>query len=139
MRHLLLTLALLSYVSMGFAQDAPLTATEKAKLLDKSPFNKVYPTSILKSADNYFDSQMALFTNGVIEEKEAHLIALGTAAATKCNYCIPYHLAEARRLGATEDEIKTAVLIAADVLRMSTLFYGNEYDMEEFKKMLSAK
>ena len=137
MKNLLVTLVFISYVSIGFAQDAPLSSEEKGKLLAKSPFNKVYPTSVLKSADSYFDSQMAVFTNGAIKEKEAHLIALGTAAATKCNYCIPYHLAEARRLGATEDEIKTAVLIAADVLRMSTLFYGNEYDMVEFKKMLS--
>ena len=137
MRNLLVTLVCISCLFSGFAQDKPLSSEEKAKLLAKSPFNTVYPSAILKNADQYFDAQMALFTNGAVSEKEAHLIALGTAAATKCNYCIPYHLAEARRLGATEEEIKTAVLIAADVLRMSTLFYGNEYDLDEFKKMLS--
>ena len=39
-------------------------------------------------------------------------------------------------LGATENEIKTAVLIAADIMKMSTLFYGNEFDLEAFKKLL---
>jgi len=61
---------------------------------------------------------------------------LGTSAATKCDYCIPYNISEAKRLGATEEEIKTAVLIAADVMRMSTLFYGNKFDLEAFKAML---
>ncbi|WP_242117803.1 carboxymuconolactone decarboxylase family protein [Aestuariivivens sediminicola] len=106
-------------------------------MLAKSPLNSLYPTSVLKSADEFFDAMDAVLKNGAIEEKEAHLIALGTAAATKCKYCIPYHLAEAKRLGATEEEIKTAVLIASDVLRMSTLLYGNDYDLAEFKKLLS--
>ena len=40
---------------------------------------------------------------------------------------------------ASEDEIKTAVLIAADIMKMSTLFYGNEFDLEAFKKMLKGE
>ena len=136
MRNFLVILVFVSSLCTGFAQDA-LTPKEKAELLSKSPFNSIYPTSILKSADQFYDAMNGIMKNGAIKEKEAHLIALGTAAATKCNYCIPYHLAEARRLGATEEEIKTAVLIASDVLRMSTLLYGNEYDLVEFKKLLS--
>ncbi len=136
MKNYFLTVLLLAFASIGFAQDPPLTEQEKSELLSKSPFNVIYPTSILKSADKYFESQMGLYTQGVINEKDAHLIALGTAAATKCDYCVPYHVTEARRLGATEEEIKTAILIAADIMRMSTLFYGNEYDLDAFKKML---
>ncbi|WP_242095138.1 carboxymuconolactone decarboxylase family protein [Aestuariivivens sediminicola] len=136
MRNFLVILVLISSLCTGFAQDV-LTPQEKAELLAKSPFNSLYPTSVLKSADEFFDAMDAVLKNGAIEEKEAHLIALGTAAATKCKYCIPYHLAEAKRLGATEEEIKTAVLIASDVLRMSTLLYGNDYDMAEFRKLLS--
>ena len=64
-----------------------------------------------------------------------HLIA----AAIKCQYCIPYHIAELKRLGASEEEIKTAVLIAADIMKMSTLFYGNEFDLQAFKKMLKGE
>tara|TARA_B110000902_G_scaffold196669_1_gene223125 strand:+ start:4884 stop:5294 length:411 start_codon:yes stop_codon:yes gene_type:complete len=117
------------------AQDT-ISDAEKTELLAKSPFNSLYPTSILKSADKYFAAQMGIFSKGAINEKNAHLIALGTSAATKCAYCIPYHISEAKRLGATAEEIKTAVLIAADVMRMSTLFYGNEFDLEAFKAML---
>ncbi len=62
------------------------------------------------------------------KEKNAHLIALGTAAATKCKLRYPNHLSGARPLGASEEEIKIVVLIAADVMRMSTLIPNLFYD-----------
>ena len=136
MKKLIFTLLLSAICSTAFSQDATLTAKEKKELLEASPFNSIYPESILKSADTYFKAQMGLYKEGVIPEKEAHLVALGTSAAIKCQYCIPYHVSELKRLGASEDEIKTAVLIAADIMKMSTLFYGNEFDLEAFKKML---
>jgi len=132
----LITLLFTAICSTAFSQDATLSAEEKKELLEASPFNSIYPESILKSANTYFKAQMGLYKEGVIPEKEAHLVALGTSAAIKCQYCIPYHVSELKRLGASEDEIKTAVLIAADIMKMSTLFYGNEFDLEAFKKML---
>jgi AhpD family alkylhydroperoxidase len=139
MKKLLFTVLLTAMCSIAFSQDAALTAEEKKEILAQSPFNNVYPTSILKSSDAYFKAQMGLYKEGAIAEKEAHLVALGTSAATKCQYCIPYHIAELKRLGASEDEIKTAVLIAADIMKMSTLFYGNEFDLKAFKKMLKGE
>ena len=136
MKKLIFTLLFTAICSTAFSQDATLTAEEKKELLEASPFNSIYPESILKSADTYFKAQMGLYKEGVIPEKEAHLVALGTSAAIKCQYCIPYHVSELKRLGASEDEIKTAVLISADIMKMSTLFYGNEFDLEAFKKML---
>lgn len=136
MNKMFFTLLIASTCSIALAQDRALTTEEKTELLAASPFNSIYPESILKSSDTYFKAQMGLYQEGVIAEKEAHLVAIGTSAAIKCQYCIPYHIAELKRLGASEDEIKTAVLIAADIMKMSTLFYGNEFDLEAFKKML---
>ena len=136
MKKLLFILLFVGMYSAAFSQDTALTLEEKQELLAASPFNSVYPASILKSSDTYFKAQMGLYKEGAIAEKEAHLVALATSAAIKCEYCIPYHIAELKRLGASEDEIKTAVLIAADIMKMSTLFYGNEFDLEAFKKML---
>jgi hypothetical protein len=48
-------------------------------------------------------------------------------------------VAELKRLGASDEEIKTAILIAADIMKMSTLFYGNEFNLEDFKKMLKGE
>ena len=139
MKKLLFILLFVGMYSTAFSQDTALTLEEKQELLAASPFNSVYPASILKSSDTYFKAQMGLYKEGVIAEKEAHLVALATSAAIKCEYCIPYHIAELKRLGASEDEIKTAVLIAADIMKMSTLFYGNEFDLEAFKKMLKGE
>ena len=139
MKKLLFFILFIGISSTGYSQDGVLTNVERQELLAASPFNSVYPESILKSADAYFKAQMGLYKKGAIAEKEAHLVALGTSSAVKCQYCIPYHIAELKRLGASEDEIKTAVLIAADIMKMSTLFYGNEFDLEAFKKMLKGE
>lgn len=124
-------------VSITFAQaQEPISEADYKALLEKSPFNSIFPKNFTKAADAYFDASMQIYTNGPIKEKEAHLAALATSAATKCQYCIPYHIAQAERLGATADEVKAAIMIAADVMRMSTMFYGNEFDLEQFKAML---
>ena len=73
------------------AQDAPLGEAEKNAIKASNPFSSVYPTSILKSSDDYFKAQMGLYKEGVIPEKEAHLVGIATSAAIKCQYCIPYH------------------------------------------------
>jgi len=139
MKKLLLIILFLGVNSICFSQDSKLTNDEKKQILAESPFNNVYPESILKSSATYFKAQMGLYKEGAIAEKEAHLVALGTSAAIKCQYCIPYHISELKRLGASENEIKTAVLIAADIMKMSTLFYGNEFDLEAFKKLLKGE
>ncbi|MGI9593501.1 MAG: carboxymuconolactone decarboxylase family protein [Patiriisocius sp.] len=139
MKKLLFILLVAGLPLIGLSQDAALTSEEKKEILAQSPFNSVYPTSILKSSNAYFKAQMGLYKEGAIAEKEAHLVGLGTSAAIKCQYCIPYHIAELKRLGASEEEIKTAVLIAADIMKMSTLFYGNEFDLQAFKKMLKGE
>ena len=81
----------------------------------------------------------ALYQESDIPEKYAELIALAVSSALKCQYCIPAHKQFALDAGATEEEIKIAVNIAAHVASGSTLFYGNEFDLELFKKQLEKK
>ena len=131
----LILIACLILSALGQSQE-PISDADYKALLEKSPFNSVYPRNFTKAADAYFEASMQVYTKGSIKEKEAHLAALATSAATKCQYCIPYHIAQAKRLGATEDEIKSAIMIAADVMRMSNMFYGNELDLEQFNAML---
>ncbi|HJL79108.1 MAG TPA: carboxymuconolactone decarboxylase family protein [Candidatus Marinimicrobia bacterium] len=112
---------------------------EKYKaLVEKNPFNAVYPKMLVEAADNYFGESMKLFSDSAVPEKEAHLAALAASVVIKCQYCIPYHKSELNRLGASDEEVKVAVQIAAEVMRMSTLFYGNEFDLEAFKASLAA-
>jgi len=56
--------------STAFSQDAALTAEEKKELLAASPFNSVYPESILKSANTYFNAQMGLYKEGAMLKRK---------------------------------------------------------------------
>ena len=40
---------------------------------------------------------------------------------------------------ASDIYLKTTTRLHADIMKMSTLFYGNEFDLEEFKKMLKGE
>ena len=50
-------------------------------------------------------------------------------------YCIPAHAAFTRAAGATEEEIKTAVVIAAYVALNSAVRYDSQFDMDTFMTM----
>ena len=41
----------------------------------------------------------------------------------------------AKAAGASDEEIKTALAIAADVALNSTMLYGNQFDMDDFMEM----
>ena len=114
------------------------TATDKEyeKLVKENSNNSVYPKVIIKDAVKDDKAMKALYKESDIPEKYAELIALAVSAALKCQYCIPAHKQFALDAGATEEEIKIAVNIAAHVASGSTLFYGNEFDLELFKKGL---
>ena len=75
--------------------------------------------------------------NGAIPLKHAQLAAISASVAAKCLYCIPAHTAMAKAAGATDEEIKTAVAIAADLALNSSMLYGNQVNMDEFLQMFS--
>ena len=52
-----------------------------------------------------------------------------------CEYCIPAHTSLAKTAGATDEEIKTAIAIAADVSLNSSMLYGAQFDMVKFMEM----
>jgi len=106
------------------------------ELLTKSPFNKMYPKQLATSAAQYFGEWSKLFVDGPIASKEARLAAISASAAIRCEYCITAQVHLAKKAGATDDEIKTAIQIAAEVSRFSVLLYGNEFGQDELKKIL---
>jgi 4-carboxymuconolactone decarboxylase len=55
---------------------------------------------------------------GVLSEKERELTAIGASIASNCIPCIEYHIAEARRVGLPDDQIKEAVRLADRVRRV---------------------
>ena len=118
----------------AFGQDADKAHQE---LLTKNPFNKMYPKQLAAAAFKYFGEwNKVLFKTGPIAEKQARLAAISASAAIRCEYCITAQVILAKKAGASDDEIKAAIQIAAEVTRFSVLLYGNEFGQDNLKKIL---
>ena len=100
-----------------------------------NPFIEMHPKAVQPAADAYYKAVEEKVFNGAIPLKYAQLAALSASVAMKCEYCIPAHTSFAIAAGATEEEIKSAVAIAADVALNSSMLYGTQFDMDEFMKM----
>ena len=100
-----------------------------------NPFIELHPKAVQPAADAYYKAVEEKVFNGAIPLKYAQLVALSASVAMKCEYCVPAHTSFAIAAGASEEEIKTAVAIAADVALNSSMLYGTQFDMEEFLKM----
>ena len=128
---LIICLAFISFNAIGQTDES-----SYEEFLQESPFNRMYPKLIASEAAQYFGDWNKLFSSGPTTTKEARLAAISASAAIKCEYCIKAQVIFAKKAGLTDDEIKAAVQIAAEVARFSTLLYGNEFTDEEFNKAL---
>lgn len=54
-----------------------------------------------------------------MSNKDKELIAIGASITAHCFPCLDFHLAEARKFGATEDEINDAVQVGIQVMNGS--------------------
>ena len=130
MKKLLLLLLIAPVI--GLSQT---TESAYEELIKKSPFNEMYPKIIAEDAAEYFDEFNLLFSeDSPIASKEARLVAV--SAAIRCEYCITAQVHSAKMAGATDDEIKAAIQIAAEIQRFSTLLYGNDFGIERLEKIL---
>ena len=103
----------------------------------EAPWNVMYPEFMAQEAAEYFDEFNMLWSDeSPIEAKQGRLVAIAVSAAIRCEYCIAAQIEFAKKVGATDDEIKAALQIAAEIQRFSTLLYGNEFDVETFNKII---
>lgn len=56
-----------------------------------------------------------VFAEGAIDEKTKQLIAVAVAHVTQCPYCIEGHSKQAKRKGATPEEVMEAIWVAAEM------------------------
>ena len=71
--------------------------------------------------------------------KVKSLIALAVAAQIPCTYCVWSDTQDAKRAGATDEEIQEAVAMAALTRHWSTIFNGMQVDFETFKKEMGGE
>jgi len=69
-----------------------------------------------------------------IPNKYKELIGLAVAATIKCRYCTLFHTEAAKANGATNGEIKEALLMGGATNLFSAWLNGSQYDFEKFKR-----
>lgn len=68
-----------------------------------------------------------------LDGKTKELLGLAVSAQIPCSYCIYFHTAAAKANGATEEEIREAVAMAAIVRHWSTVLNGMQVDPATFR------
>jgi AhpD family alkylhydroperoxidase len=146
MSRLIKTLAVSCAVSLALiagpalADDAALEAakSEMAAMMGPDAFElHALPDSVFVSSWEQFK---AMHMDGAmtIPPKYLALIGLAVAAQIPCDYCIYVEKAHAEVFGASEQEIKDAIMAAAITREWSTIMNGNAPDFEAFKAEVDA-
>ncbi len=59
--------------------------------------------------------QNATFVDGTLEQKTKELIAIGISVRANCEACMQWHIENAAKAGATEDEVFEAIEVAIEM------------------------
>lgn len=95
-------------------------------------FFRAFPEAGLPGAWASF-KQVQVAENTALNPKIKQLIGLAVSAQVPCSYCVYFHTEVARAYGATPDEIKEAVALAAISRHWSTVLNGMAIDMNTFR------
>ncbi len=96
-------------------------------------FFKLFPESGIAGAWMEFKT-VQLNPGTKLNGKTKELIGLAISSQIPCEYCVYFHTAAAKANGATEEEIREAVAMAAIVRHWSTVLNGMQVDFDGFKK-----
>lgn len=95
-------------------------------------FFKAFPESGIAGAWAEFKS-VQLNPKTSLNGKTKELIGLAVSAQIPCQYCVYFHTAAAKANGATDEEIREAVAMAAITRHWSTVLNGMQIDPASFK------
>ena len=96
-------------------------------------FFKLFPEAGIAGAWAEFKS-VQLNAKTKLDAKTKELIGLAVAAQIPCQYCVYFHTAAAKANGATDEEVREAVAMAAIVRHWSTVLNGMQVDLASFKR-----
>lgn len=119
-----------------FAQDASGQATYRdiEQTLGLVPgFFKMFPEAGIAGAWGEFKT-VQLNPNTKLNGKVKELIGLAVAAQVPCSYCVYFHTAAAKANGASDEEIREAVAMAAITRHWSTVLNGTQVDLATFQR-----
>ena len=95
-------------------------------------FFRAFPEAGLPGAWSSF-KEVQVDENTTLNPKVKQLIGLAVSAQVPCGYCVYFHTEVAKAYGATPDEIKEAVALAAISRHWSTVLNGMAIDMATFR------
>ncbi len=134
------TLALIATIATApaFAEDGKATAEATYQDIQQTlgivpGFFKTFPRAGIAGAWAEFKS-VQLNPNTRLNGKTKELIGLAVAAQIPCQYCVYFHTAAAKANGATDDEIRETVAMAAIVRHWSTVLNGMQIDHAGFQQ-----
>lgn len=116
------------------AQDAAATYRDIEQTLGLVPtFFKLFPEGGIAGAWAEFKA-VQLNPKTKLDGKTKELIGLAVSAQIPCHYCVYFHTAAAKANGASEEEVREAVAMAAIARHWSTVLNGMQVDMAAFRK-----
>lgn len=95
-------------------------------------FFREYPQAGLPGAWASF-KQIQVAEDTTLSPKVKQLIGLAVSAQVPCSYCVYFHTQVAKAYGASPDEIREAVALAAISRHWSTVLNGMAIDMASFR------
>ena len=117
----------------ALAQDANATYRDIEQTLGIVPgFFKAFPGSGIAGAWAEFKS-VQLNPQTKLDGKMKELIGLAVSSQIPCAYCVYFHTAAAKANGASDEEVREAVAMAAIVRHWSTVLNGMQVDLATFK------
>lgn len=139
----LATATVLAVVAFGPPTEAQDDAAQAAyrdieETLGSVPsFFKAFPEAGIAGAWNEFKT-IQLNPDTELDAKTKELLGLAVAAQIPCQYCVYFHTAAAKLNGATDEEIRETVAMAAIVRHWSTVLNGLQVDLVSFKEETDA-
>jgi AhpD family alkylhydroperoxidase len=140
MKHPIRILALAATLTSGaaFAQDSRQAAEAayrdmQATLGVVPSFFRAFPEAGVPGAWQSFKN-VQVNEATALNPKVKQLIGLAVSAQVPCSYCVYFHTEVAKAYGATPEEIKEAVALAAISRHWSTVLNGMAIDMTTFRK-----
>jgi AhpD family alkylhydroperoxidase len=133
------TAAVLGLMALGHRASAQDSAAQAAyrdieQTLGSVPtFFKMFPEVGIAGAWAEFKS-VQLNPKTKLDGKTKELLGLAVAAQIPCSYCVYFHTAAAKLNGATDEEIREAVAMAAIARHWSTVLNGMQVDLTGFKR-----
>ncbi|MBV9252125.1 MAG: carboxymuconolactone decarboxylase family protein [Acetobacteraceae bacterium] len=120
------------------AQDSAAAYRDIEQTLGSVPtFFKLFPQEGIDGAWAEFKT-IQLNPKTALSGKEKELIGLAVAAQIPCSYCIYFHTAAAKLNGASDEEIREAVAMAAITRHWSTVLNGMQADPAGFRQETDA-